>query len=118
MTDESFLQETNKEIWRHSYTSLHECLNLHDSQFYGRKSCSLASRGVLHYGSDGGVWEISPHPLPCCIKLLPKVCIMHCFERTLKNVLPHDTLSHSSRRIILSEKDTLSHNFYLKRTPC
>ena len=33
MTDESFLQETNKEIWRHLYTSLHASLNLHDSQF-------------------------------------------------------------------------------------
>ena len=33
MTDESFLQETNKEISRNLYTSLHVFLNLHDSQF-------------------------------------------------------------------------------------
>ena len=32
-SDESFLQETNKEIGHHLYTSLHEFLNLHDSQF-------------------------------------------------------------------------------------
>ena len=30
---ESFLQETNEQIWRHLYTSLHPFLNLHDSQF-------------------------------------------------------------------------------------
>ena len=34
MTDESFLQETNKEIWRHLYASLNAFLNLHDSQFF------------------------------------------------------------------------------------
>ena len=33
MTDESFLQEINKEIWLHLSTSLHEFLNFHDSQF-------------------------------------------------------------------------------------
>ena len=33
MTDEFFLQETKKEIWRHLYTSLHAFLNLYDSQF-------------------------------------------------------------------------------------
>ena len=33
MTDKSFLQETCKEIWRYSYTSLHAFLNFHDSQF-------------------------------------------------------------------------------------
>ena len=33
MTDESFLQETNWEISRNLYTSLHAFLNLHDSQF-------------------------------------------------------------------------------------
>ena len=33
MTDESFLQETSKEIWRHLCTSLHAFLNLYDSQF-------------------------------------------------------------------------------------
>ena len=33
MTDESFLPETNKEIWRHLDTSLHAFLNMHDSQF-------------------------------------------------------------------------------------
>ena len=33
MTDESFLQETNKEIWRHLYTSLHAFLDLYGSQF-------------------------------------------------------------------------------------
>ena len=32
VTDESFLQETNKEIWCHLYTSLHAFLNLDDSQ--------------------------------------------------------------------------------------
>ena len=33
MTVKSFLQETNKEIWRNLYTSLHSFLNLHDSEF-------------------------------------------------------------------------------------
>ena len=33
MTDESFIQETNKEIRRHLYTSLRAFLNFHDSQF-------------------------------------------------------------------------------------
>ena len=33
MTDESFLQETNKEIWCHLRKSLHAFLNLHYSQF-------------------------------------------------------------------------------------
>ena len=33
MADESFLQETDKEIWLHLYTSLHVFLNLHDLQF-------------------------------------------------------------------------------------
>ena len=32
MTVESSLQETNKEIWRHLYTSLHAILTLLDSQ--------------------------------------------------------------------------------------
>ena len=27
--------------------------------------------GVLDYGSDGGVWQISPHPVPCRIKKWP-----------------------------------------------
>ena len=34
MTDESSLQETNKENWLHLYTSLHAFLNFHDSQFF------------------------------------------------------------------------------------
>ena len=34
MTDKSFLQETNMEIWFHLYTSLHGFLNVHDSQFF------------------------------------------------------------------------------------
>ena len=33
MTDESLLQETNKEILRHLYKSLHAFVNLHVSQF-------------------------------------------------------------------------------------
>ena len=33
MTAESPLQETNKEIGRHLYTSLHAFLNIYDSQF-------------------------------------------------------------------------------------
>ena len=39
---------------------------------------------------------------------------IHCFKRTLKGILPHDTLSHN----FLINCDTLSHNFYQKRTPC
>ena len=33
MTDESSCNETNEEIWGHSYISLHAFLNLHDPQF-------------------------------------------------------------------------------------
>ena len=33
MSDEFSLQETNKEIWLHLYTSLRAFLNFHDSQF-------------------------------------------------------------------------------------
>ena len=33
MTDESFLQETNMEIWSHLHKSLHALLYMHDSQF-------------------------------------------------------------------------------------
>ena len=39
---------------------------------------------------------------------------IHCFRRTLKGILPHDTLSHK----FLINCNTLSHNFYQKRIPC
>ena len=39
---------------------------------------------------------------------------IHCFTRILKGILPHDTLSHN----FLINCNTLSHNFYQKRTPC
>ena len=39
---------------------------------------------------------------------------IHCFKRTLKGIFPHDTLSHN----FLINCNTLSHNFYQKRTPC
>ena len=39
---------------------------------------------------------------------------IHCFKRTLKGVLPRDTLSHN----FLINCNTLSHNFCQKRTPC
>ena len=38
---------------------------------------------------------------------------IHCFKRILKGILPHDTLSHN----FLINCNTLSHNFYQKRTP-
>ena len=39
---------------------------------------------------------------------------IHCFKRTLKGILPHDTLFHN----FLINCNTLSHNFYQKSTPC
>ena len=39
---------------------------------------------------------------------------IHCFKRTLKGIVPHVTLSHN----FLINCNTLSHNFYQKRTPC
>ena len=50
---------------------------------------------------------------------------MHCFKRTLKGILPHDTLSHNflincntPSHNFLINCIILSHNFYQKRTPC
>ena len=62
------------------------------------------------------MWQISPHPVPCCIKNGPKVypvALKFC-KRTLKGILPHDTLLHN----FLINCNTLSHNFSQKRTPC
>ena len=39
---------------------------------------------------------------------------IHPFKSTVKGILPHDTLSHN----FLINCNTLSHNFYQKRTPC
>ena len=39
---------------------------------------------------------------------------VHCFKRILKNVLPHDTLSHD----FLINCNNLSHNFNQNRRPC
>ena len=39
---------------------------------------------------------------------------IHCFKRTLKVILPHDTPSHN----FLINCNTLSHNFYQEKTPC
>ena len=39
---------------------------------------------------------------------------IHCFKRTLKGILPHDTLSHN----FPFNCNTLSHDFYQKRIPC
>ena len=44
-------------------------------------------------------------------KTFPKI---HCFKKTLTNVLPPDTMSHN----FLIDCNTLSHNFYQNRTPC
>ena len=64
------------------------------------KVCSPGG-GVLDKGSDRGVRQISPHPVPCSIKMAQKYTLshknfarIHCFKRTLKGILPHDTLSH------------------------
>ena len=43
-----------------------------------------------------------------------KFAKIHCFKRTLKDVLPHDTPSHN----FLINRNTLSNNFNQKRTPC
>ena len=60
------------------------------------------------------MWQISPHPVHCRMKMTEKYTLshknfakIHCFKRTLKGVLPHDTLSHN----FLINCDTLSHNF-------
>ena len=39
---------------------------------------------------------------------------IQCFKRTLKGIFPHDTLSHN----FLINCNTLSHNFYQKKTTC
>ena len=67
------------------------------------------------------MWQTAQHPVPCRIKNCQKYTLshknfakIHCFMITLKGVLPHDTLSHN----FLINCNTLSHNFYQKRTPC
>ena len=51
-----------------------------------------------------------PKSIPCRIKILPKSIVLI----TLKGVPPHDTLSHN----FFINYNSLSHNFYQKRTPC
>ena len=65
--------------------------------------------------------QIAPHPVPCRIKNSPKYTLshqnfakIHCFKRPLKDVLPHDTLSHN----FLINCKTLSHAFYQKKKAC
>ena len=77
--------------------------------------------GVLDKGDDG-VCGKSLHTLyhvakkipqkyiPYCIKILSKVFIIHCFKRTLENILPHDIMSHN----VLINCSTLPHNFIRK----
>ena len=57
MTDESFLQEINKEIWLHLCTSLHAFLNFHDSQFcpQGEPFCIESSSDLELINSYGPV---------------------------------------------------------------
>ena len=81
---------------------------------------SLGEEGT-RLGKRRGSWHISPHHVPCCIRMPQKYTLsqkkfakIHCFMRTLKDVPPHDTLSHN----FLINSNTLSHNFYQKRTPC
>ena len=74
MIDESFLQETNKEIWRHLYTSLHAFLNLHDSKicpqgelFIFKSYCPVQSRHVCLIKSvDPVVYKLKKLVVPLC----------------------------------------------------
>ena len=52
-----------------------------------------------------------PQKYTLSYEIFPKI---HCFKRTLKGILPRDTLSHN----FLINCNTLSHNCYQKRTPC
>ena len=61
------------------------------------------------------------HTLYPVLKMAQKYTLSHkniakiqCFKRTLKGILPHDTLSHN----FLINCNSLSHNFHQKRTPC
>ena len=67
------------------------------------------------------MWKIFPHPVPCRIKNGPKVYPVALkfyqnplFQENSKKLPPHDTLSHNFR----INCNTLSHNYYQKRTPC
>ena len=67
------------------------------------------------------MWQISPHPVPCRIKMARKYTLshknfakIHCFKRTLNGILPQGTLSHN----FLINCITLWHDFSQKRTPC
>ena len=67
------------------------------------------------------MWQISPHPVHCSIKNDQKYTLshknfakIHRFKRTLKNVLPHDTLQYN----FLINCYNPRHNFYQNMTPC
>ena len=76
--------------------------------------------GILDCGSNGGLWQISSHPVSCCIKDAPKIysvasefCIHPLFQEHSKKCPSTATLSHN----FLTNCSTLSHNLYQKRTP-
>ena len=78
-------------------------------------------RPIPRGGGVTGVCGKSLHTLyPVALKMAPKYTLSHnnfakinYFKRTLKGIFPHDTLSHK----FLINCNTLSHNFYRKRTP-
>ena len=54
-----------------------------------------------------------PKSIPCRVNFFSKVYITQCFKRTLKKILPHDTLSHN----FLTNCSTLALDFIRKGDP-